>query len=234
MIVISEKSEQRPVTNVRHTPARDKATDELNKINEKILKLRKSKEIGLEPENCKKIKVLTKQKHKFEEKLKKKILKSNQRMQKYRSRKRKKLERLNRDYPEMMRNYIKEDIKTSDDMTGHFNSLSRLALECSVKHSFHVLLFDYYCPSIGENIGERICEICGLYCSSKNNVKSHEKLHKNISNHNYSITEETGLENIDNIDINANDYDLYDTNDRITIINDLNEWLSPCFQTDFD
>jgi hypothetical protein len=156
-------------------------------------------------------------------------------MQKYRSRKRKKLERLNRDYPEMMRNYIKEDIKTSDDMTGHFNSLSRLALECSVKHSFHVLLFDYYCPSIGENIGERICEICGLYCSSKNNVKSHEKLHKNISNHNYSVTEETGLENIDNnIDINANDYDLYDTNDRVTIINDSNEWLSPCFQTDFD
>jgi hypothetical protein len=37
----------------------------LNEIIEKIAKLRKSKEIGLEPENCnKKIKVLTKQKHK--------------------------------------------------------------------------------------------------------------------------------------------------------------------------
>jgi septal ring factor EnvC (AmiA/AmiB activator) len=105
LIEISEESEQRPVTNVRHTPARDKTTDELNEINEKIAKLRKSKEIGLEPENCnKKIKVLTKQKDKVEKKLKK-LLKSNQRMQKYRTIKRKKLERLNREHPEVMRNY---------------------------------------------------------------------------------------------------------------------------------
>jgi hypothetical protein len=135
--------------------------------------------------------------------------------------------------------YVKrnEGIKTSDDMTGHFNSLSRrLALKCSVKHRFHVLPFDYYCPSIRENIEERICEICGLYCLSKNNVKSHKKLHKNTSIHNYSMTEETGHEIIEemfidnNIDINANEDDWYDTIDRITIINDLNAWLSPCFE----
>jgi hypothetical protein len=54
LIEISEESEQRAVTNVRHTTERDKTTDELNEINEKIAKLRKSKEIGLEPENCNK------------------------------------------------------------------------------------------------------------------------------------------------------------------------------------
>jgi hypothetical protein len=50
------------------------------------------------------------------------------------------------------------------------------------------------------------------------------------------MTDETGHEIIEemfidnNIDINANEDDWYDTNDRITIINDLNAWLSPCFE----
>jgi hypothetical protein len=101
----TEESDQRPVCNSRHTPAQDKAKKELDGVKEQILKLTKSKELGLEPNDySKQIKVLSKQKEKLEEKLKN-LLKSNERMKKYRSIKRKKLESLNREHPEVMKNY---------------------------------------------------------------------------------------------------------------------------------
>jgi hypothetical protein len=101
----TEESDQRPVYNSRHTPAQDKAKNELDGVIEQILKLTKSKELGLEPNDySKQIKVLSKQKEKIEGKLKN-LLKSNERMKKYRSIKRKKLESLNREHPEVMKNY---------------------------------------------------------------------------------------------------------------------------------
>lgn len=137
--------------------------------------------------------------------------------------------------------YIRNEkgVKSSENMTGHFNSLSwRLALKCPIEHPYHVLPFDYYCSSIRENIEERMCEFCGLYCSSKISVKSHVKLHKFAPQvHNYCLPEVTGLEIIEemfidnNIEINNNE--VSDQNDKIIIINNMNEWLSPCFQTDF-
>jgi hypothetical protein len=137
--------------------------------------------------------------------------------------------------------YVRSEkgVQSSEDMTGHFYSLSwRLSLKCLIEHPYHVLPFDYYCPTIRENIEERMCEFCGLYCSSKNSVKSHEKLHKNLPQiHNYSVSVETGPEIVEemyidnNVEINNNEF--YDSNDKITIINDMNDWLSPCFQTDF-
>jgi uncharacterized protein involved in tolerance to divalent cations len=76
-----------------------------------------------------------------------------------------------------------------------------------------------------------MCEFCGLYCSSKISVKSHEKLHKIAPQiHNYSFPEVTALEIIEEMFIDNNieiNNEISDKNDKITIINDTNEWLSP-------
>jgi hypothetical protein len=105
VIESTEETDQRPVFNQKHTPAQDKAKQELDGVKEEILKLTKLKELGLEPNDySEKIRVLSKQKRKIEEQLKN-LLKSNERMKKYRSIRRKKLENLNREHPEVMKNY---------------------------------------------------------------------------------------------------------------------------------
>jgi hypothetical protein len=132
--------------------------------------------------------------------------------------------------------YVKtsEGIEVSKDMTGHFNSLTtRLALNCQIKHNYSVLPFDYFCPSIKESIDKRICKTCHLYCSSNLSVKSHEKIHINTQSiHNYSLNEETGPDVIEEMFI-ENNIEIMDPNDKITIIDNMDEWLSPCFENYF-
>jgi hypothetical protein len=114
-----EETDQRPVFNQKHTPAQDKAKQELDVVEEEILKLTRLKELGLEPNDySKKIRVLSKQKRKIKEKLKS-LLKSNERMKKYRSM-RKKLEILNRKHPEVMKSYklIEEKVGRPQIETG--------------------------------------------------------------------------------------------------------------------
>jgi hypothetical protein len=65
-----------------------------------------------------------------------------------------------------------------------------------------------------------MCEFNGLHCFSKIFVKSHEKLHKIASQiHNYSFSEVTGLEIIEEVSIDNNieiNNEISDKNDKIT------------------
>jgi hypothetical protein len=67
VIESTEETDQRPVFNQKHTPAQDKAKQELDVVKDEILKLTKLKELGLEPNDySEKIRVLSKQKRKIE------------------------------------------------------------------------------------------------------------------------------------------------------------------------
>ncbi|XP_033212141.1 uncharacterized protein LOC117169744 [Belonocnema kinseyi] len=35
--------------------------------------------------------------------------------------------------------------------------------------------YDFYCPTIKKDLNRRICQICGLYFTSKKNVKTHKQ-----------------------------------------------------------
>jgi hypothetical protein len=95
----------RPVTTARQTPAQEKMKQELNEMNEEIFKLRKAKDLGLAPNDYSiRIKSLMKSKQKKESHLNK-LIKSSVRMKRYRSQKSNSLMDLNREHPEIMKEY---------------------------------------------------------------------------------------------------------------------------------
>jgi hypothetical protein len=94
----------RPDT-ARQTPAQEKVKQELNGINEEILKLKKAKDLGLAPNDYSiRIKNLMNSKQKKESHLNK-LIKSSFRMKRYRSQKSSSLMDLNREHPEIMKKY---------------------------------------------------------------------------------------------------------------------------------
>lgn len=66
-----------------------------------------------------------------------------------------------------------------DDERGRFNSLYlRLSLQSQQPMiDFLQIPFDYYCPSIRDQLAKRICRHCGLYFASQSAVKRHVSVH---------------------------------------------------------
>ena len=105
---------------------------------------------------------------------------------------------------------------------GHFGTLfERKFLEAVISYDKGVknLPFDFYCPRVHGEIQERICNACQGYFVSKKALNSHKKaVHKS--------SVEAIVESITAV---VEKYSTPSASDGITIIKDLNAWLTHYF-----
>jgi hypothetical protein len=104
-----------------------------------------------------------------------------------------------------------------DDERGRFGILSQRIMLSRLQPTtdFKLFPFDYYCPSVRDQLAKRICKKCGLYFPSQAAVKRHAPLHKDgyglnlelLSNDDDQAPQKI-VHQPTNIPVNTNIYDL--------------------------
>ena len=59
----------------------------------------------------------------------------------------------------------------------------KLALKALEPTSDFFKPFDYYCPSVRDQLSKRICQTCSFYIANLTAIKNHKKLHHQHANH---------------------------------------------------